>query len=148
MKIDDVCSRVVVVGLPATSVHEAARLLREHHVGALVVIDSRDRSRPKGIVTDRDMVVEVLAMGVDADKLTVADIMTRDIVTASSGDDVFETIRMMHSRGVRRVIVVDDAGALVGIASLDDLLELVAAGLTGLSGAIMGSRSREQEIRR
>ena len=148
MKIDDVCSRVVVVGLPATSVHEAARLLREHHVGALVVIDSRDRSRPKGIVTDRDMVVEVLAMGVDADKLTVADIMTRDIVTASSGDDVFETIRMMHSRGVRRVVVIDDAGALVGIASLDDLLELVAAGLTGLSGAIMGSRSREQEMRR
>jgi signal-transduction protein with cAMP-binding, CBS, and nucleotidyltransferase domain len=148
MKIEDICSRVVVVGLPATSVHEAARLLRENHVGALVVIDSRDRSRPKGIVTDRDMVVEVLAMGVNADKLTVADIMTRDIVTANSGDDVFETIRMMHSKGVRRVVVVDDAGSLVGIASLDDLLELVAAGLTGLSGAIMGSRSREQELRR
>ena len=82
MKIEDICSRVVVVGLPATSVHEAARLLRENHVGALVVIDSRDRSQPKGIVTDRDMVVEVLAMGVNPDKLTVADIMTRDIVTA------------------------------------------------------------------
>jgi signal-transduction protein with cAMP-binding, CBS, and nucleotidyltransferase domain len=148
MKIEDICSRVVVVGLPATSVHEAARLLRENHVGALVVIDSRDRSQPKGIVTDRDMVVEVLAMGVNPDELTVADIMTRDIVTASAGDDVFETIRMMHSKGVRRVIVVDGAGALVGIASLDDLLELVAAGLAGLSGAIMGSRSREQEIRR
>jgi len=148
MKIEDICSRVVVVGLPATSVHEAARLLREHHVGALVVIDSRDSSRPMGIVTDRDMVVQVLALGVDPDKLTVADIMTSDIVTANTGDDVFETIRMMHARGVRRVIVVDDAGALVGIASLDDLLELVADGLTGLSGAIAGSRGREQDLRR
>ena len=148
MKIEEICSRVVVVGLPATSVHEAARLLREHHVGALVVIDSRDRSRPKGIVTDRDMVVGVLAMGVDPDKLTVADIMTQDIVTVNSDDDVFETIRMMRAKGVRRVVVVDGKGALVGIVSLDDLLELVSEGLAGLSGAIAGARSREQEIRR
>lgn len=148
MKIEEICSRVVVVGLPATSVHEGARLLRENHVGALVVIDSRDRSRPKGIVTDRDMVVGVLAMGVDPDKLTVADIMTTDIVTVSPGDDVFETIRMMHAKGVRRVVVVDDAGALVGIVSLDDVLELIAEGLAGLSGAIIGARGREQELRR
>lgn len=148
MNIEEICSRVVVVGLPATSVHEAARLLREHHVGALVVIDSRDRSRPKGIVTDRDMVVGVLAMGVDPDKLTVADIMTRDIVTVHPEDDVFETIRMMHGKGVRRVVVVDREGALVGIVSLDDLLELVAGGLAGLSGAISGARSREEELRR
>ena len=94
------------------------------------------------------MVVGVLAMGVDPDKLTVADIMTRDIVTVHAEDDVFETIRMMHGKGVRRVVVVDPEGALVGIVSLDDLLELVAGGLAGLSGAISGARSREEEIRR
>ena len=148
MKIEDVCSRLVVVGLPATSVHEGARMLRENHVGALVVIDSRDRSRPKGIVTDRDMVVGVLAMGVDPDKLTVADIMSSDIVTVNPEDDVFETIRMMHGKGVRRVVVVDREGALEGIVSLDDLLELVTEGLTGLSGAIAGARTRECELRR
>jgi signal-transduction protein with cAMP-binding, CBS, and nucleotidyltransferase domain len=148
MKIEDVCNRLVVVGLPATSVHEGARLMREHHVGALVVIDSRDRSLPKGIVTDRDMVVGVLAMGVDPDKLTVSDIMSQDIVTVNPGDDVFETIRMMHGKGVRRVVVVDRAGALVGVVSLDDLLELVTEGLSGLSGAIAGARTREHELRR
>lgn len=148
MAIDEICSRIVVVAVPGTSVQEGARLLREHHVGALVVIDNRESSRPVGIVTDRDMVVEVLAMGVDPLKITVADLMTGDIVTVSAGDGVVETIRLMQARSVRRVVVVDAAGALVGIVSFDDLVPLLAEALTGLANTIAGGQGRERKIRK
>jgi CBS domain-containing protein len=147
MKIEDICSRIVVVALPGTSVHEGARLLREHHVGALVVIDSREHSRPLGIVTDRDMVVEVLAMGVDASRLAVGDLMSGDIVTVNASEGVPETIRLMQSAGVRRVVVVDNAGALVGIVSFNDLVPYVAEALGGLASAIVGAQKRERQLR-
>ena len=147
MNIEEICSRVVVVALPATSVHEGARLLREHHVGALVVIDSRQNSRPLGIVTDRDMVVEVLAMGIDPSKLAVGDLMTGDIVTVNASEGVPETIELMQSKGVRRVVVVDDAGALVGIVSFNDLVPYVSEALAGLASAIIGAQAREREMR-
>lgn len=147
MNIDEVCSRTVVVALPGTSVQEGARMLREHHVGALVVIDSRDSSLPVGIVTDRDMVVEVLAMGVDPAKFTVADLMTGDIVAVSSDEGVIETIRRMQAEGVRRVVVVDEDGALVGIVTFDDLVPLLAEALTGLANTIAGGQGRERQSR-
>src|SRR3990172_6107583 len=147
MNIEEICSRIVVVALPATSVHEGARLLREHHVGALVVIDSRQNSRPLGIVTDRDMVVEVLAMGIDPSKLAVGDLMTGDIVTVNASEGVPESIELMQSKGLGRVVVVDDAGALVGIVSFNDLVPYVSEALAGLASAIIGAQAREREMR-
>lgn len=147
MNIEAICSRIVVIALPGTSVHEGARLLREHHVGALVVIDSRQNSRPLGIVTDRDMVVEVLATGVDPAKLTVGDLLTGNIVTVNASEGVPETIELMQSKGVRRVVVVDNAGALVGIVSFNDLVPYVSEALAGLSNAIIGAQAREREMR-
>ena len=147
MNIEGICSRIVVGALPATAGHGGARLLREHHVGALVVIDSRQNSRPLGIVTDRDMVVEVLAMGIDPSKLAVGDLMTGDIVTVNASEGVPETIELMQSKGVRRVVVVDDAGALVGIVSFNDLVPYVSEALAGLASAIIGAQAREREMR-
>jgi CBS domain-containing protein len=147
MNIEAICNHIVVVALPATSVHEGARLLREHHVGALVVIDSRQNSRPLGIVTDRDMVVEVLAMGIDPSKLAVGDLMTGPIVTVNAAEGVPETIKLMQDKGVRRVVVVDDAGALVGIVSFNDLVPYVSDALAGLASAITGAQHREREMR-
>jgi CBS domain-containing protein len=147
MNIEGICNHIVVVALPATSVQEGARLLREHHVGALVVIDSRQNSRPLGIVTDRDMVVEVLAMGIDPSKLAVGDLMTGPIVTVNAAEGVPETIKLMQDKGVRRVVVVDDAGALVGIVSFNDLVPYVSDALAGLASAITGAQHREREMR-
>jgi CBS domain-containing protein len=147
MNIEGICNHIVVVALPATSVHEGARLLREHHVGALVVIDSRQNSRPLGIVTDRDMVVEVLAMGIDPSKLAVGDLMIGPIVTVNAAEGVPETIKLMQDKGVRRVVVVDDAGALVGIVSFNDLVPYVSEALAGLASAITGAQHREREMR-
>ncbi len=148
MNIGEICSRVVLVARRGMPVSEAARLMREHHVGALVVIDQTDGARPVGIVTDRDMVVEVLSEDIAPDKLTVGDIMSDDIVNVGAQDGVFETIGLMQGKGVRRVVVVDDADRLIGIVSLDDLLEVLAEELIGLAKTIAGEQRRERKTRR
>ena len=147
MNIGEICSRVVLIARRETSVSEAARLMRQHHVGELVVIDEADGAQPVGIVTDRDMVVEVLAEGVGPQTLTVGDIMSDDIVNVGAQDGVFETIGLMQGKGVRRVVVTDDAGHLIGIVSLDDLLEVLAEELIGLAKTIAGEQRRERKSR-
>ncbi len=148
MNIGEICSRVVLVAQRGMPVSEAARLMREHHVGALVVIDQAGGAHPVGIVTDRDMVVEVLSEDIAPDKLTVGDIMSDDIVNVGAQDGVFETIGLMQGKGVRRVVVVDDADRLIGIVSLDDLLEVLAEELIGLAKTIAGEQRRERKTRR
>ncbi len=147
MNIGEICSRVVLVAQRETPVSDAARLMRQHHVGALVIVDQADGARPVGIVTDRDMVVEVLAEDVAPDKLTVGDIMSVDIVNVGAQDGVFETIGLMQGKGVRRVVVTDDANQLIGIVSLDDLLEVLAEELIGLAKTIAGEQRRERKAR-
>lgn len=147
MNIGEICSRVVLIARRETPVSEAARLMRQHHVGALVIVDQSDGARPVGVVTDRDMVVEVLAENVAPGKLTVGDIMSADIVNVGAQDGVFETIGLMQGKGVRRVVVTDDAGQLIGIVSLDDLLEVLAEELIGLAKTIAGEQRRERKAR-
>ena len=88
--------------------------MREHHVGGLVVVKEKSGKRvPVGIVTDRDLVIEVIAEGVDMGDISVGDIMSDQLVTAREGDDLLETIKMMRARGIRRLPVIDDDGALL-----------------------------------
>ena len=102
MPISEICNTEVVTTRRNASVQEAAQLMREHHVGDLVVVDELDGQRlPVGIVTDRDIVVEVVAKGVALDKLTAGDIMSLELTTAQETDGVYETIQMMRVKGVR-----------------------------------------------
>lgn len=134
MRIGEICTREVVFCEPDTSVIEIARLMRNHHVGDLVVAEKgRAGLEPIGLVTDRDLVVKVLAEGVAPETLTAADLMTRRVVTAPESADVHEAIERMRSEGIRRLPVVDDGGALVGVLSSDDLSELLAEELTDLA---------------
>lgn len=150
MHIKDICSRVVVVAETSTDLREAARLMRDHHVGALVVVDGSDAGRrPIGIVTDRDIVVSVVAATeVQAEKLTVGDVMSADLVVAGEDVGVFEAVDLMQDRGARRLPVVDAEGHLVGIITLDDVLRMVAGELTALAIAAQRSFSREVHERR
>jgi CBS domain-containing protein len=128
-----VASRIAIVVEPETPVLTAARLMREHHVGALIVTTGDGARRPVGMVTDRDLVVEVLAQDVDQGALRVGDVMSSDIVTARETDAVFEATRTMRERGVRRLVVVGEAGELVGIVTMDDLVALLAEELGDLA---------------
>jgi CBS domain-containing protein len=97
------------------------------HVGDLVVVEeAAGARRPVGIVTDRDLVMEVLAPGLDPETVTVGDLPTRDLAVAGVGDDLMETLARMGALGVRRMPVVDADGALAGILAADDVLEVVA----------------------
>ena len=150
MHIKEICSRVVVVAERGTDLREAARLMRDHHVGALVVVDGTDgHRRPIGIVTDRDIVVEVVAAtDVNPQNLTVGEVMSSDLVVAREDVGVFEAVDLMQDRGARRLPVVNTDGHLVGIITLDDVLRMVAGELTALAIAAQRSFSREVHERR
>jgi predicted transcriptional regulator len=148
MSVGEICNRDVVIVERAAAVAEAAQLMRQFHVGDLVVVEPvGERRRPVGILSDRDIVVEVVAEQVASEQVTVGDIMSADLMTAGEGDDLFDTIRRMRQLGVRRVPVVDAAGLLVGILAVDDLLDLLAEQLNGLV-ALVNNQFRHERQRR
>jgi CBS domain-containing protein len=149
MKTGDVCNREVVFVQRGASVFEAASLMREHHVGDLVVVEEKHgRRTPVGILTDRDIVLEVIAEGVDIGGVVVGDIMSFELVTAGEDDDLFDTIKRMRLKGVRRLPVVDRNQALAGIIAVDDLLDLLAEQMSDLTRVIQREQTRERERRR
>lgn len=143
MAIGEICNREVVIVSAGTSVAEAAKLMRQYHVGDLVVVrEQGGRNEPVGVVTDRDLVIEVMAPGVDATMVTVGDIMAPELVKVKEDTGVFEAIRYMRDHGVRRMPVVDAGGALMGILTLDDLWELLSDELAELAQLV----NREQKL--
>jgi len=147
--IGEICNREVVFTRPGETVREAAQLMREHHVGDLVVVDERDGRRvPVGILTDRDIAVGIVAKGLNPDTLAVAEVIGAELSTVQESNGVGETIELMRAKGVRRLPVVDAAGALVGIISADDLLDLLAEELNALARIVSREQRREIEYRK
>ena len=149
MPVGELCIRQVVVAPRNASVLDAAKLMRQHHVGDIVVTDEiAGRRVPVGIVTDRDIVLEVLAQELDAISLSAGDIMSSDLITVRENEGVFQTIQLMRAKGARRAPVVNSEGALVGIVSVDDLVELLAEELSQLAKLIAREQKLEAELRR
>lgn len=149
MAIGEICNREVVVVREDATVAEAARLMRQFHVGDLVVVRERaGRNEPIGIVTDRDLVVEVMAANLDAATVSVGEIMGRELVQVREDTGVYESIRYMRDRGVRRMPVVDASGGLAGIVTLDDLLELLSEEISELSRLTRREQNKEAGSRR
>ena len=148
MTIGEVCTRNAVFVESTLSVQEAARQMREQHVGALIIAAPIDgRIVPRGIVTDRDLVLGIMATGIDPQVFTVGDIMGPDLITALDSDDMFTTVRRMRMKGVRRIPVVDQHGALAGIFTLDDFLSILAREMREVSGIINKEQTREELTR-
>jgi CBS domain-containing protein len=143
MKTSDICRKDVVTASPRTTLAGVAQLMRRHHVGSVVVVDSLDARRPIGIVTDRDIVIEVVAAGEDPSTLTAGEIMTSPPVTAAAADEASWTLKIMRDHGVRRLPVLDATGAMVGIVALDDLLNAASAALADVVQAIGTGRVEE-----
>ena len=144
MRTDQACSREVVATRGATPLTRIAQMMRENHVGSVVVLDEADPRKPAGIRTDRDIVVEVIAAGLDPGTVTAAEIMTRAPATANAADDVLDTLGTMRRRGVRRLPVLDDEGNMAGIVTLDDILEAAGRALGDVAGALASERSVER----
>ena len=123
-KIGNVCTRNVVTVTPATTVAEAAALMRKNHIGAVVIVEERAGARvPTGILTDRDIVIEVVAVGLDGKTIKVAEIVQRQLATVKSDATCSEVVREMSIQGVRRMPVVNPDGTLVGILTTTNCLE-------------------------
>ena len=148
MSVGEVCNREVIVIAPESSVLEAARLMRRCHVGDLVVVQQRNgKAVPLGIVTDRDLVIEVMAAEVDPSQVMVGDLATHRLATAREGDEMLDSLAQMAQRGVRRLPVVDQGGALIGILTLDDLLDLLSEQVGNLATLVRTELRLEQERR-
>ncbi len=110
MALGEICNREVVITDKSASVVEAAQLMRIHHVGDLVVVEERNgRNFPVGIVTDRDIVVEVVAAGVSPEALKVGDVLGPEVATVRESEGLFDALRYMRDKGVRRMPVVGGA---------------------------------------
>lgn len=149
MTVGKICNREVVFIHKEASIPEAARLMREYHVGDLVVVREKTGKRvPVGIVTDRDIVIEVIAEGVGMDDVNVGDIMSDKLVTARESDGLLETIKVMRAKGIRRLPVINDDNELVGILSVDDLIDLFSEQIVDLARLIAREQGREKAGRK
>ncbi|MGE5622299.1 MAG: CBS domain-containing protein [Bacillota bacterium] len=148
MDIGEICNREVVFATEDMSIKEAAELMRDQHVGSLVVIREADLGRiVTGMVTDRDIAIVAVARDFDPQSLRVADIMSGEVVTARPDASVSDVLHLMRQRGVRRIPVTTDDGVLIGIVTLDDLLEILAEELQGFVQAITSAQQREARVR-
>jgi CBS domain-containing protein len=144
----EVCTREVTIAFRHTELVMAAQLMREAHVGALVVVDEAQGIRTvAGLLTDRDIVTAVIAPGLDPDTLTVGEVMSEPAVTVSEDASLIDLMRTMRDHGVRRVPVVGERQTLLGLVTLDDALEVLAEELSLLVATIRNENRRERQRR-
>lgn len=125
MKAGELCVRDVVTARPEESVVEAARRMASLHVGDLIIVHERRNRLPEpiGIVTDRDLVVSVLARPERSPvTTTIREVMKTELVTANEDDDVESVVAKMRTHAIRRIPIIDAAGGLQGVLSIDDVL--------------------------
>jgi CBS domain-containing protein len=149
MLLKDLCTTDVVSFSPDCNALHAARLMRLHHVGDVVVVDdAASEHSPIGVVTDRDIVVEVLGKELDPAKVALHEIMRKPAVIARASEDVMQAVERMRTHGVRRIPVVDETSNLVGILCLDDLLKPLSAAAATLAEVIAREQDNEHRTRR
>lgn len=144
----DICNRIVVVAERSLSVVKAAQLMRQRHVGCLVVVDETGAGRlVVGMLTDRDIVTAVVARELDATQLTVGDVMSHELISVLEDDSIKDMLVTMRRKGIRRLPVVKATGVLVGLVTLDDVLALMAEQLREVAAVIETEALRERRER-
>jgi CBS domain-containing protein len=149
MRVNEICSRAVSHVRRDVSILEAAHRMREEHVGDLIVVDEKEGRRfPVGMLTDRDMVVGILARDADhVRQLDVGDVMGSSLVTAYEEEDLAPVLRRMRTFGVRRLPVVDAEGSLTGVLSVDDVIPALSDEMADLAALVSSQAQREPDRR-
>jgi len=150
MNVGDICVRNVVTVRESDELTKAAAVMRERHVGYLVVIEPKAGESdfvPIGVLTDRDIVVGVVAKETDPKALRVGDLMTRQPVVANENSSLSQALGEMRNIGVRRIPVVGRGGVLVGVLSLDDILSAISEELLGVAGSVRKELTMEKALR-
>ena len=148
MFIGEICNRDVVIASKATSITELAQLMREHHVGSIVITEVQNECNiPIGIVTDRDLVIELLSKEIDTSSVAAGDVMSADLITVRESNHVYDVLKLMRGKGIRRVPVVNDENVLIGIVTVDDLLDVVISELDDIVNIVAIEQKREKQLR-
>lgn len=148
MRVAKCCKREVVVASPRDDLAHAAQIMRDKHVGFLVVVETKgDRHVPIGVVTDRDIVLQVIAREVAPRSVVVGGVMTRGLVLAKESDDAEDVVKRMESAGIRRMPVVNERGCLTGVIAIDDAIGMLSKMLVGITGAVRREQRLERELR-
>jgi CBS domain-containing protein len=134
-----ICTKPVVTASAQMTVDQAARAMRSRNVGALVVVNA---GRPVGMLTDRDVAIEVVAKGLDPDTARVGDVMHKKLVTIREDLGIFDAAKVFAKTGVRRLPVVTKSGVLVGVITVDDLIMLLGNELGHVAGALSAGLRR------
>jgi CBS domain-containing protein len=142
----DICSRMVAIAYPSLALDEAARLMRQRHVGCLVIVEelSATESLVVGVLTDRDIAMGVVAAGRDPHGMRVGDLMSKDVVTAREQDSLLDVVAAMQRRKVRRIPVTGARDVLVGLVSLDDVLAAMAQQMLAVASAVSAAGKHER----
>ncbi|SCK28124.1 Predicted signal-transduction protein containing cAMP-binding and CBS domains [Variovorax sp. HW608] len=143
MNMQDLCRRELVSVNADASVQDAARAMRENHVGALAVTDPYEPGRVIGMITDRDMVIGPLADGQSPAGQPVGALCGTELAGVRATATVPEALAVMRKAGVRRLLVSNDDGSIAGLVSLDDLLDAIAQEFEALAGALRSGIARE-----
>lgn len=146
MAIADLCTRKLVSVERGATLQYAAQLMKKHHVGGIVVVEANGKSKPVGILTDRDIVLSIVAENQPL-STKVQSVMSTDVVQVPKSKGIAEVVEQMESRGIRRMVVVDDAGNACGLVSSDDILQLVAKELSGL-GRLVERQLENEKIQK
>jgi CBS domain-containing protein len=151
MNVGQICRRNPATVNELDDLTTAARLMRNQHIGYVIVVKPdpavKGEMKPVGVVTDRDIIVSVIACGADPQALRVGDVMTRQPLLAQETASVSWALRQMRRIGVRRLPVVDLGEHLVGVLSLDNVLDALAGELLNVAGSIRNERRIEGEMR-
>lgn len=147
MRVGEICTRSVSWCETGASVIDAARMMRDAHINNVIVAEQRDGERiPVGVLTDRDIVIQIVAKEVDPKAVSVGDIMSREIFTGDEDEPVSKTIENMRFNGARRLPVIDKRGAMVGVIALEDLLRNLAKDLTAIADVTPRARVKEARM--
>lgn len=148
LKIRDVAVHAPVTARPTESVGACARRMHDEHVGCLVIVEQNDGGEfPVGILTDRDIAIEVVAFGLDPAAITAGDVMSPRPAVVEEDEDLLGALAHMRERGVRRLPVVRPDGALAGMLALDNLLEALGEEIDGVVGVMRAQRTKELRLR-
>ena len=131
MKVDELMTPNPECCTQDESIVDAARIMRNRDVGSVPVVESRDTRKVVGVVTDRDIAIRAVADGKDPDAVSCREVMTEEIVCCRPDDDISEVKRLMEERQLRRILVCDERGSLLGVVAIADLARELQARQVG-----------------
>lgn len=147
MSVGEICDRHVAIAGKHDSIYTAARLMRDHNVMNVFVVESCGGiNQPIGILTGRDIVVAIIAERLQPDAVSIGDLMKDTLLVANETDDVMVTVKRMRHKGIRRIPVISDNNGLIGALSIDNVLDALAEQLNDIDQIIIREQFSKEQL--